>query len=406
MSKTGKIEFITNARYDAKKENCPDFLSVEQLKKVRHIHDSIPDCMATPLVQLSGLAEYLGVKSVFVKNESKRGTINSFKILGATYAVSKLICDRLGLDVGSVTFDSLKSPEVQEKIKGMTLSTCSDGNHGRGVAWTAKQLGLKAVIYMPKGTAESRVKNIEALGAAVTVTAFNYDDTVRYANEIAGKNGWYVVQDTSWEGYKEVPTTILQGYSTMGMEAIEQLEAAGFKKPTHIFVQAGVGAMASGVIGAVANYYEGDMPTTVIMEPTNAACYYKSAEANDGEPRTVGGEMESIMAGLACGEPIREGWEIIRDFAFGFFRCPDYVTANGMRILANPIGNDEKVVSGESGAVGAGLLAMIITDPEYAKIKDKLGMNKDSVVLMFSTEGDTDPVNYRNILWYGAYSSK
>lgn len=406
MEEASYIEFILNGKYQARKGNCPEFLSAEHLEKVRHIHDIIPDCASTPLVRLSSLAEHLGVKSIFVKDESRRGDINSFKILGATYAVSKLICDKLGIDVGTVSFDYLKSSSVQEKIKGMTLATCSDGNHGRAVAWTAKQLGLSAAIYMPRGTAESRVKNIEALGAVVTVTEFNYDDTVRLAKKIAAHKGWHIVQDTSWEGYEEVPKTILQGYSTMGMEAIEQLEAEGFKRPTHMFVQAGVGAMASGVIGAVANCYEGEIPATVIMEPSNAACYFESAKANDGETRTVGGDLESIMAGLACGEPIREGWEIIRDFALAFCKCPDYVTANGMRILANPMGKDEKIVSGESGAVGAGLIAMIMTEPKYCFIKEKLKLDKDSVVLVFSTEGDTDPVNYRDIVWYGAYSSK
>lgn len=405
MSKiTNNIEFIVNGKYDAKKERCAEFLSVEQLKKVRHIHDSIPDCRATPLVQLKSLSEYLGVKAIFIKNESQRGDINSFKILGASYAIAKLVCDKLGLDVGNVTFDYLKSESVQSKIKDMTLATCSDGNHGRGVAWTAKELGLKAIIYMPKGTVKSRVKNIEALGATVTVTEFNYDDTVRYANEMATKNNWYIVQDTSWEGYEEVPKTILQGYSTMGMEAIEQLEAAGYKKPTHLFVQAGVGAMASGVTGAISNYYNGDMPTTLIMEPKNAACYFKSGEMNDGTAYTVGGSLDSIMAGLACGEPVPAGWEIIRNFATGFCKCADRVTATGMRILGNPIGEDVRIISGESAAIGAGVLSLLMTNPEYSLVKEKLGLNEDSVVLMFSTEGDTDPVNYRDIVWNGAYS--
>lgn len=398
------IEFILNKRYNPLKDNCPEFLSGEQLKKVRHIHDSIPHCKATPLVHLTYLSEHLGVKSIFVKNESKRGDINSFKILGATYAVSKLICNQLEIEVDKITFDYLKSESVQEKIKDMILVTCSDGNHGRGIAWTANELGLKAFIYMPKGTVESRIRNIEALGAEVIVTDLNYDDTVRYANKMANENGWYIVQDTSWEGYEEVPKTILQGYSTMGIEAIEQLLDLNVERPTHIFVQAGVGAMAGGVIGAIANFYNGEMPTTIIMEPTNAACYFKSVEINDGKPHKVDGDLESIMAGLACGEPVRIGWEIIRDFAYGVCKCPDYVTAHGMRVLGNPIGEDERIIAGESAGVGAGLLSIIMNNPKYNYIKEILNLDKNSVILIFSTEGDTDPINYRKIVWDGEFS--
>lgn len=401
---TNKIQFIQNKRYKPTTDKCPKFLSGKELKKVRHIHDSIPQCKATPLVHLTNLSEYLGVKSIFIKNESKRGSINSFKILGATYAISKLICDLLGIEVDKITFDFLKTEEIREKIQEITVATCSDGNHGRGVAWTAKQLGLKAIIYMPKGTAESRVKSIEALGAEVIVTDLNYDETVRYVNKIANKNNWYIVQDTSWEGYEEVPKSIIQGYSTMGIEAIEQLEDLGVQIPTHIFVQAGVGAMAGGVIGAIANYYNGKMPITIIMEPTNAACYFKSAEINDGIPHNVSGNLESIMAGLACGEPVKAGWEIIRDFAYGFFKCPDYITANGMRILGNPLGEDERIIAGESAGIGIGLLSMIMINTDYGHLKQLLNLNKESVILIFSTEGDTDPTNYRRIVWDGAFS--
>lgn len=405
MEKKNNIDFILNKSYKPLKENCPEFLSSEELKKVRHIHDSIPQCKTSPLVHLTSLSEYLGLKSIFVKNESKRGSINSFKILGATYAVSKLICGKLGLKIEEVTFDYLKSKEVNEKINNITLVTCSDGNHGRGIAWTANQLGLKAIIYMPKGTVESRVKNIETLGAQVVVTELNYDDTVRHANKMAQLNNWHIVQDTSWEGYDEIPKNILQGYSTMGMEAIEQLQALGVCKPTHIFVQAGVGAMAGGVTGAIANFYDGAIPTTVIMEPTNAACYFKSAEINDGFPHNVDGDLESIMAGLACGEPVKAGWDIIKDFAYGFCKCPDYVTADGMRVLGNPIGEDERIIAGESAGVGIGFILKVMTDPQYRKTKELLKLNKESVVLVFSTEGDTDPINYRKIVWNGAYGS-
>jgi len=397
------IEFILNKSYCIDEKSCPTFLSQDELRKVRNIHSSIPHCKATELVHLPNLSKYLGIRSIFVKNESKRGNINSFKILGATYAVTKLLCNKLNLNIEAITFDDIKEKIKNQGLEGITLTTCSDGNHGRGIAWTARELNLNAVIYMPKGTVKSRVENIEALGAKVIVTKYNYDDTVRYANNKAKENGWYIVQDTSWEGYEEIPKTILQGYSTMGMEAIEQLQSFGIKKPTHIFVQAGVGAMAGGVVGAIANIYKSNVPKIIIMEPTNAACYFKSIALNDGEPHNVNGDLDSIMAGLACGEPVREGWNILKNFGYGFFKCPDYITAYGMRILGNPLKEDERIIAGESAGVGIGLLTIITTDEKYQWIKDALSINEDSIVLFFSTEGDTDPINYRSIVWKGAY---
>ena len=212
-----------------------------------------------------------------------------------------------------------------------------------------------------------------------------------------------MVQDTCWEGYTEIPRWIMQGYSAMGYEAFQQLKDLGVERPTHIFLQAGVGAMAGGVLGAFANLYKQNLPIVTIMEPTNAACMFKSASINDGRPHSVEGKLHSIMAGLACGEPISIGWEILRDFADCYCTCPDYVTARGMRILANPIGEDEKIVSGESGAVGIGLLSILMQKKHVETIKKQLKLDKNSVVLLFSTEGDTDPINYRDILWDGMY---
>ena len=288
-------------------------------------------------------------------------------------------------------------------MEKLLFVTCSDGNHGRGVAWTAKELGLKAVIYLPKGTALIRVQAIREQGAQAIVTDLNYDDTVRYAKDKAKENGFQMVQDTSWESYTEIPKWIMQGYSAMGYEAYKQLENLEAEMPTHVFLQAGVGAMAGGVLGAYVNLFKGNCPIVTIMEPTYAACMFKSASINDGKPHRVDGTLRSIMAGLACGEPIPIGWEIIRDFANCYCTCPDYVTARGMRILSSPIGGDERIVSGESGAVGIGLLSIIMQKKHAKSIRKQLKLDENSTVLLFSTEGDTDPINYRNILWDGLH---
>ena len=193
----------------------------------------------------------------------------------------------------------------------------------------------------------------------------------------------------------------MQGYGTMGLEAFEQLE----EKPTHIFLQAGVGSMAGAIAGLFASLYGEDRPTVVIVEPNKADCVFRTAQANDGKLHFVTGDMDTIMAGLACGEPCSIGWNVLRDYADHFISCPDYVAAKGMRILGNPAGKDDRVVSGESGASCFGCAAEIMTNPELAHIKEQLGLNENSRVLFFSTEGDTDRQNYRSIVWDGKYPS-
>ena len=386
-----------------KKANYPTFLSQEELEKVRVFHESIKAYNITPLVSLKNLAMEFGVKNIFVKDESKRLNLNSFKMLGASYAISKFLCEKLGVSIHDISFEDLKSVESRERIGEITFVTCSDGNHGRGVAWVAKELGQKAVIYMPKGTVFRRLQAIRDLGAEARITDLNYDDTVRYTLQKAKDYGWQMVQDTFLEDYVEMPIWTMQGYATMAYEAFRQLKDFGTSVPTHVFLQAGVGAMAGGVLGTYVNLFKENHPIVTIMEPTNAACMFKSASINDGNPHRVEGTLHSIMAGLACGEPIPLGWEIMRDFAHCYCTCPDYVAARGMRILGNPIGEDEKIVSGESGAVGIGLLSILMQKKHAEPIKKQLKLEKNSTVLLFSTEGNTDPINYRNILWDGMY---
>jgi diaminopropionate ammonia-lyase len=197
----------------------------------------------------------------------------------------------------------------------------------------------------------------------------------------------------------------MQGYGTMALESLDQLKNKGIDRPTHIFVQAGVGSLAGAVQGFFASEFGEDCPKTVIVESNLADCLYKSAVANDGEFRVVGGDMQTIMAGLACGEPNTIGWEVLKNHSAVFVSCPDWVAAKGMRILGNPIKGDTHVVSGESGAVPTGLLFEIMNNPEYKDLKETLELNKNSKVLLFSTEGDTDPDKYKSIVWDGEHPS-
>jgi diaminopropionate ammonia-lyase len=381
-------------------------MSRENVKRARGFHQSFPEYSVTPLQRLKALAEKLGVREVFVKDESYRFGLNAFKVLGGSFAMARYIAKELNMDVSGADYKFLTSEKLGKEFGRATFFTATDGNHGRGVAWAANRLGQKAVVRMPKGTVRIRYENIRKEGAEVTIEEMNYDDCVRLAAAQAAQTPrGVIVQDTAWDGYEEIPAWIMQGYGTMAMEAAEQLQMAGYRRPTHIFVQAGVGSLAGAVTGFFANLFPDEPPKVVIVEADTAACLYKGAVAGDGEPRAVGGDMPTIMAGLACGEANTISWDILRNHAAAFTSCPDWVSAKGMRTLAAPLGRDPKVVSGESGAVGVGLLSAMCERAEYEKLRQALGIDEHSVILLFSTEGDTDPENYRNIVWDGKYPS-
>ncbi|MED4583119.1 diaminopropionate ammonia-lyase [Brevibacillus choshinensis] len=384
----------------------PSFLSTEACRLAQAFHESFPIYEPTPLVILPSLARELGVGQLLVKDESHRFGLHAFKVLGAAYAMGCYLCERLGLSIEQVDFDTLRSEEARQQIGPVTFVTATDGNHGRAVAWAAAQLGHQAVVYLPKGSSQERVAAIREVGAEAHVINGNYDEAVRLSEKVARERGWQVVQDTAWNGYTKIPAWIMQGYTTMAAEAIRQLsEQLPEKKPTHLFLQAGVGSMAGAVLGYFVQQLGSDYPVTVIVEPHAAACMYISATSGDGEPHVVSGDLQTIMAGLACGEPNPLAWDILRDYADAFVSCPDHVAATGMRMLAAPSGSDPKIVSGESGAIGLGLLAAILQKEEGRLLKEQLRIREDSVILCFSTEGDTDKEQYRRIVWEGAWPS-
>ncbi len=428
-----------------------DVMSTENVAKARAFHRSFPQYSITPLAKLDGMASELGLGGVYVKDESYRFGLNAFKVLGGSFAMGRYIAQQMGRDVGEMTYEYLTSPAFREEFGQATFFTATDGNHGRGVAWAANKLGQKAVVHMPKGSSQSRFDNIAKEGAAtfftatdgnhgrgvawaanklgqkavvhmpkgssqsrfdniakegaqVTIEEVNYDDCVRIAAaEAAETEHGVVVQDTAWEGYEEIPAWIMQGYGTMANEAADQLRQVSVNRPTHVFVQAGVGSLAGAVVGYFTNLYPNDPPKFVVMEARAADCLYQGAVAGDGDPRIVGGDLQTIMAGLACGEPNIISWDILRNHVSAFVSCPDWVSAKGMRMLSAPVKGDPRVISGESGAVGMGLLSTIMQDEEYKELREYLELDQSSQVLMFSTEGDTDPDKYKEIVWEGQY---
>lgn len=377
-------------------------MALDEIKKARIFHESFPQYSTTPLAKLDNMASYLGVKELFVKDESYRFGLNAFKVLGGSFAMAKYIAQQTNKDVSELPYNVLTSDKLREEFGQATFFTATDGNHGRGVAWAANRLKQKAVVYMPKGSTKTRFDNIAKENATVTIEEVNYDECVRMAAAAAAETPHgVVVQDTAWDGYEEIPAWIMQGYGTMAMEATEQLNENGCDRPTHVFVQAGVGSLAGAVTGYFVNRYPENPPKIVVAEAEAAACLYKGAAAKDGKIRIVEGDLETIQAGLACGEPNTISWDILKNHVTAFVSCPDWVATKGMRLLAAPFKGDPQVISGESGAVPTGLLAAIMQMDEYKDLRDYLQLDENSKVLAFSTEGDTDPDRFKEIVWDG-----
>lgn len=353
----------------------PAMFSARHYEQVKAFHQSLAGYAPTPLIHLEALAKQLGIRAILVKDESQRFGLKAFKALGASYAVHQILAEM---------------PDQKP-----VFVTTTDGNHGKGVAWAALQAGCRAEIFMPKGTVASRVEAIEALGnAQVTVTEWGYDETVRWTRDYAQRQGYILVQDTVLPGYHEIPQNIVLGYTTMIREVYQQLPSS--IQPTHVFLQAGVGSMAGAVLGWLADTQKDQLPVTSIIEAADSACVFASCPR--GELVSKAGITPTIMAGLNCGEVNPDIFPVLRDYASFYFACADEITEAGMRQYADPSDGDQAIVAGESGAVGLGLLMKLCQDASYAQMKQALGLDENSVVLLFNTEGATDPEDYLRVV--------
>ena len=306
-----KIKWTANEMPKTEDKYLP-LMSKEKIEKALAFHKSFPQYSETPLAELNHMAAYLGLNDFFVKDESYRFGLNAFKVLGGSFAMANYIAEKLKKDVSELTYDELTSDQLRSAFGQATFFTATDGNHGRGVAWAANKLGQKSVVLMPKGSTQTRKENIEKEGATVTIEEVNYDECVRMANKMAEEteNG-VMVQDTAWDGYEKIPTWIMQGYGTMALEASQQLRKFGSERPSHVFVQAGVGSLAGAVIGYFANAFPENPPIMVVVEAQAADCLYQSAIKKDGEIRLVDGDFQTIMVGLACREPNALSFDIL-----------------------------------------------------------------------------------------------
>ena len=391
------LKWVKNNIPKSDSSKSMSLMEVDVVEKIRNFHKSFPQYEITPLVSLSELSKELGVGGIYVKDESRRFGLGSFKALGCTFAIASFIAQRLGKSIWELDYKTL--PEAASKLGEFTFFAATDGNHGRAVAWAARELGQKAVIYMNKGCPQVRLQHILKENAEASISELNYDDTIRYVKELSAKTpNSEIIQDTAWEGYEDIPGWIMQGYAVMALEACLQLEEIN-TKPTHLIIQAGVGAFAASAEALITNYYGKNPPVSFVVEPHVANCYQLSVEKGDGEPVNVTGEMQTIMAGLACGEPSITAWDILKNNSDYFVTIDDEHAEKAMKVLATPKNSDPKVISGESGASGMGFLLELLTNDKLAELRQKAGVDKNSKFLLFSTEGDTDPENYQKIVF-------
>jgi diaminopropionate ammonia-lyase len=357
-------------------------------------HRSLEGYAPTPLVELKKTAAELGLANIFIKDEGKRFGIKAFKALGASYAIYRFLKSRWE-DRFDEKFDvsSFSNPEMLKKLGSFCFCAATDGNHGRAVAWTARKLQQKAVIYMPGDTVEARIKNIQSEGAEVVIIDGTYDDCVQQAAQDAKENGWFEIADTAYEGYTTIPSWVLNGYSTIFRELEDSLNLKPKPQIDIVVLQAGVGAFAAAGASYYTQRYGADRPKVICLEPLEAAGFLDSIEFGQGHPIAAKGKMETLMNGLNCGIPSLAAWPILKDAVEIFLGISDNYAESAMQKLAG-----EGVVSGESGASGlAGLLALM-TDPKLVDAKTAMGVNTDTRVLLISTEADTDPETYNRIV--------
>lgn len=349
-----------------------------------------PGYLPTPLRGLPARAASLGLAALHYKDEGERFGLKSFKALGGAYAVYRLLAQAISRRNGGqpVRAADILAGRWRELVTDITVTCATDGNHGRSVAWGAQLFGCRCVIYIHATVSEGRRAAIAHYGAEVVRVPGNYDDSVRHAEAQAKANGWTVVSDTTYEGYRDIPIDVMHGYGVMSREIVDQLDTP----PTHVLVQAGVGALAASVAAAFWLAWGARRPKLVVVEPTEADCYLRSAQA--GHPVAVTGALDTVMAGLACGEVSPAAWEIVDGAAHSYVAIDDRFALDGVRAFANPLAGDPAIVSGETGASG---LAALLAAREAPALRELLELDGDSRVLLLGSEGDTDPEIYRRI---------
>lgn len=388
-------DVIVNERAAGANQSYPDWLehilSRKGFASAFTEISSWPAYKPTPLIKLSNLAREFGFADIIYKDEAGRFGLGSFKALGGAYAVSQVLARELAKRgfTQSASCAELASGKFAAAVRDITVTSATDGNHGRSVAWGARLFGCRAVVFIHENVSERRRDAIARYGAEVVRVPGHYDDAVRHAFAEAARRGWHVVQDTALGNYRETPTEITYGYGVIAQEILDTID----EPPTHVLVQAGVGGLASAICARFWQAWGVRRPRFIVFEPTRAACVAASLAA--GRRTTLTGNIDSVMAGLSCGEVSELAWDVLAAGADGAVVIDDQLALQGMRILADPFGDDPPIVGGEcsGGAIGA-----LMTLAQNRELAARLGMNEDSRILLIGTEGATDPSIYRNVV--------
>lgn len=341
----------------------------------------------TPLRDLPGTAARFGIASLCAKDESKRSPLGSFKALGAPSALMRLVV-RIW-HAHDIDPKRLIEGGYAPMLANLTVVSATDGNHGKALAAAAQSIGCHCVIVLHAHVSEEREQAIAAYGARIVRIEGNYDESVAHAARLAGENGWHVVSDTSYEGYEAIPRDVMQGYGTIAAEIVE----ADVPPFTHVFLQGGVGGLAAGVASYLREHEGEKRPRFIVVEPRQADCLYQSAIA--GRALKSAGSVDSVMAGLACGEASPLAWKILERCIDHFMLIEDSDAVDAMRTLARDIGGDVPIVAGGSGAAGFAGLAVLMRDRELARA---VGLDANARVLVINTEGATAPSVYAQLV--------
>ncbi|CAM5211389.1 Diaminopropionate ammonia-lyase OS=Bosea thiooxidans OX=53254 GN=ARD30_06725 PE=4 SV=1 [Bosea thiooxidans] len=344
----------------------------------------------TPLHSLPGLAVALGIGALFVKDEGQRLGLGSFKALGGAYAVIRLALEAASAKLGRTLGDAeMNDPAVRAVAAGMTFACATDGNHGRSVAQGAQLLGAKAVIFVHGGVSDERVAAIARFGAEMVRVSGTYDDFVVEAARVATERGWTIVSDTSWDGYERIPGLVMQGYTAIAREGLAQMA----ERPTHVFVQAGVGGIAAALAAQMQTTFGDARPFFTVVEPSRAACIFEAARL--GHPAKIAHGEPTVMAMLECYDPSPLALRVLYRAADAFLTAEDADAVEAINRLARPAAGDPAIVAGESGAAGlAGLIAALRDPAARAALK----LDGNSRVFLVNTEGATDPERYAELV--------
>lgn len=353
-----------------------------------------PTFAVTPLRGLSALARHAGVAGIRYKDESTRLGLGSFKALGGAYAVARLLQRIIERQTGrAVGISELTSGRYRSITESITVVSATDGNHGRSVAWGAQVFGCRCCIVIHAGVSDGRRDAIASYGAQVIRIKGNFDDSALHALELADQIGWELVADTSSPGHEQTCLDVMRGYTVMAAETLDQILAEGGELPTHVFIQGGVGGLAAAVCAHFWEVLDAATPTFVLVEPDRADCLYQSAR--QGRLVKTGADLNTVMAGLACGEPSPVAWQILRKAAEFFMTVSDAEAITVMRMLADPMQVGGHIVAGESGGVGLAGFLKAVSDPAAREL---LRLDHGSRVLTFGTEGATDPAIYASCM--------